>query len=105
MRKIALVALLLAGLSLAAAAPAKKKTPPRPAAPDSVPHTLAMFLGTLSNQGNRQVTFRATAVGTRFFFEEPAGVTVYRFDGDKYVKEEFVRGGTLPRVVKRYAKK
>ena len=104
MRKLVVVALLVIGLSLTAA-PAKKKKAPTVAAPDAVPHTIAMFLGTLSRQGDRQVTFKATAMGTRFFFEEPAGVTVYRFDGDGYVKEEFVRGGTLPRVVKRYAKK
>ncbi len=104
MRKLAVVALLLVGLTMTAA-PAKKKTTPRANAPDAVSHPIAMFLGTLSQQGSRQVTFKATAIGTRFFFEEPAGVTVYRFDGDKYVKEEFVRGGTLPRVVKRYQKK
>ena len=104
MRKFAVLALLLVGLSMTAA-PAKKKKAPTVAAPDAVPHTIAMFLGTMSRQGDRQVTFKATAVGTRFFFEEPAGVTVYRFDGSGYVREEFVRGGTLPRVVKRYAKK
>ena len=104
MRKLAVVALLLAALTLTAA-PAKKKTTPRAAAPDAVPHPIAMFLGTLSQQGSRQVTFKATAVGTRFFFEEPAGVTVYRFNSGQYVKEEFVRGGTLPRVVRRYEKR
>ena len=30
-------------------------------------------------------------MGVRFFFEEPGGVTVYRFDNGKYIKEEFLR--------------
>jgi hypothetical protein len=49
------------------------------------------------------VTFKATSVGTRFYFEEASGVTVYRFEKGSYIKEEFLSGATLPRAVKRYA--
>lgn len=93
---LALIALLLLG-----AAPKKKVTPPQ-AAPDVVPHSIAMFLGSLSKDGARQVSFKATAVGTRFFFEEPTGVTIYRFDKGHYVKQEFVKGTSLAKAVKRY---
>lgn len=99
---------LVAGLVLAffvlGAAP-KKKTPPAPLAPDVVPHSIALFLGSLSKDGSRTVTFKATAVGTRFFLEEPTGVTVYRYDRGHYVKEEFARGATIAKTVKKYAKK
>jgi hypothetical protein len=97
------VALLFVTLALSAA-PAKKK-PATPIAANEVPHVIAQFLRTMSKDGARTVTFKATAVGTRFFFEEPIGVTVYRFDDGRYIKEEFLSGATLPRVVKRYAKK
>ena len=93
---------IVLALTLVAATP-KKKDPPLPAAPDVVPHSIALFLGSLSRDGARQVTFRATAVGTRFFIEEPTGVTVYRFDKGRYVKEEFVRGTTLMKMIKKYA--
>lgn len=93
---LALIALLFLG-----AAP-KKSTAPAHAAPDVVPHSIALFLGSLSKDGSRQVTFKATAVGTRFFFEEPTGVTVYRYDKGHYVKQEFVKGVTLSRAVKKY---
>src|SRR5688500_6794854 len=93
---LALIALLFLG-----AAP-KKSTAPTPAAPDVVPHSIALFLGSLSKDGSRQVTFKATAVGTRFLFEEPTGVTVYRYDKGHYVKQEFVKGVTLSRAVKKY---
>ncbi len=105
MRKIALL-LLIVSLSAFAAAPKKKaKTPAAPAtvAPADVGHGMALFLKELSRGGARQVTFRATAAGTRFFFEEKPGVTVYRFDGRKYVKETFLRGSTLAKAVKQYA--
>ncbi|HEY0371861.1 MAG TPA: hypothetical protein VGD79_07650 [Thermoanaerobaculia bacterium] len=102
MRKVA-VLVLVAALSVSAA-PAKKKTP-TPVAPDALPHSIALFLGSLCNDGGRQVTFKARALGVRFFFEEPAGVTVYRFEKGSYVKEELLRGFTLERAVKRYAKK
>ena len=95
---------IVLALTLVAASP-KKPAPPLPAAPDVVPHPIALFLGSLSRDGARQVTFRATARGTRFFIEEPTGVTVYRFDKGRYVKEEFVRGATLAKMTKKYAGK
>ena len=101
MRKV--VALLLAAALSVSAAPAKKT--PSSVAPDAVPHSIAMFLGSLCNEGGRQVTFKARAFGVRFFFEEPAGVTVYRFEKGRYVKEEVLRGFTLDRAVKKYAAK
>jgi len=95
---------LVAALSVSTAAAPKKKTPPS-IAPEAVPHQIALFLGSLCNEGGRQVTFKARAHGVRFFFEEPMGVTVYRFDDGRYVKEEVLRGFTLDRAVKRYARK
>ena len=91
---------LVAALSMAAAPP---KTPSS-VAPETLPHQFALFLGSLCNEGGRQVTFKARAHGIRFFFEEPTGVTVYRFEKGRYVKEEVLRGFTLERAVKRYAK-
>jgi hypothetical protein len=100
-----MVVLLLAMLVLGAA-PNKKKTtpppPPAPTAPDVVPHSMALFLKSLCKDGTRQVTFRANAVGTRFFIEEPTGVTVYRFDKGQYVKDEFMRGAKLAAALKKY---
>lgn len=102
MRRLFLAVLvLMLCVSLAAQ---KKKTPPPPTvAPDAVSHDVAQLLRTMSKDGNRQVTFRATAVGTRFFFHETNGVTVYRFDKGRYIKEEFLRGSTLAKAVKRYS--
>ena len=100
MRKLA-VLVVLAALAVSAAPPKRPAT----VAPEAVPHSIALFLGSLSHDGSRQVTFKATAVGMRFFFEEPTGVTVYRFDRGRYVKEEFLSGFALDRAVKRYAKK
>ncbi|HEV7765076.1 MAG TPA: hypothetical protein VGQ76_08755 [Thermoanaerobaculia bacterium] len=102
MRRTA-VFLLLVTLTLSAA-PSKKKPAVSLAAPDQVPHTIAQFLRTLSKDGRQSVTFKATAIGTRFFFEEPAGVTVYRYVKGNYVRETFVKGGKLGAVVKRFAK-
>ena len=51
------------------------------------------------------MTFKARARGVRFFFEEPSGVTVYRFANGSYVKEEFLNGFTLDRAVKKYETK
>ena len=104
MRRAVVLTVLILALTLSGA-PAKKKGTPAALAPPEFPHSIAMFLGSLSNNGAKQVTFKATAVGMRFFFEEPTGVTVYRYDRGRYVKEEFVRSETLTRVVKRYAKK
>ena len=100
MRRFAVLA-LVAALSLSAAP--KKKSAPPPVAPEALPHSIAMFLGSLCNGGARPVTFKARALGVRFFFEEPGGVTVYRFADGQYVKEEFLRGSTLDRAVKKYA--
>ena len=102
------VVLVLVAAFTIAAAPAKKKTaPPKPtlAAPAEVPHAFAMFLGTLSNGGTRPVTFRARALGVRFFFEEPSGTTVYRFEKGKYVREGFLRNVRLDGAVKKYGGK
>ena len=93
--------LFVAGLTLVAASP--KKAPPVTAAPDAVPHSVALFLRSISRDGARQVTFRATAQGTRFFIEEPNGVTVYRFENGQYVKDTFVRNATLVATVKKYS--
>jgi hypothetical protein len=82
----------------------KKKTAAATVAPDAVPHAFAQLLRTMSKDGSRAVTFKATAIGTRFFFEETNGVTVYRFEKGSYVKVEFLRGSTLSRAVKKYAK-
>lgn len=103
MRRFAVSILsLMFALSLVATTP--KRHPPARIAPDALPHAMAQFLRTLSRDGSRQVTFKATAVGLRFFFEETSGVTVYRYDNGKYVKEEFLRGSTLAKAVKKYAK-
>ena len=103
MRRFAVPLLpLTLALSLVAATP-KRQTPAR-IAPASLPHEIAQFLRGLSRDGSRQVTFKATAVGTRFFFEETGGVTVYRFADGQYVREEFLRGSTLAKAVKKYAK-
>ena len=51
------------------------------------------------------MTFKARAHGVRFFFEERTGVTVYKFDKGKYVKQEFLQGFTLERAISRYAQK
>ena len=108
MRKVLLL-LLVVTLSAFAAAPkkstkqkAKTSPPPAAVAPAEFTHPMALLLKELSKGGTREVTFRATAVGTRFFFEEKSGVTVYRFSGNKYMKETFLQGSTLAKAVKRY---
>jgi hypothetical protein len=102
MRRTAIV-LLFVTLSLSAAAP--KKKPAATFAPADIPHPIAQFLRSMSKDGGRAVTFKASASGTRFFFEEASGVTVYKFVNGKYVKETFVAGTKLAAVVKRYAGK
>ena len=97
------ILLLFVTLSLSAAAPKKKPVPN--IAPADIPHSIAQFLRSLSNDGGRAVTFKASASGTRFFFEEPTGVTVYRYANGKYVKETFLAGAKLGTAVKRYATK
>src|SRR5437588_8803400 len=73
-------------------------------APDVVPHPTAMFLASLSGDGRQEVTFKAAAMGTHFFFEEPSGVTVYEFDGRSYRRERFMRGATLTKALKQFAR-
>ena len=86
---------LFAGSALAAA--------PRRLAPETVAHPTAMFLASLSGDGRQAVTFKAAAMGTHFFFEEPTGVTVYTYDGVGYRREIFLKGFTLSKAIKRYA--
>jgi hypothetical protein len=86
--------LLIAIMSVAAA--------PKRSAPDALPHSVAMFLATLSGDGHSRITFKASALGMHFFFEEPAGVTVYYFDGNGYRKQTFMRGATLSAAIKRF---
>jgi hypothetical protein len=77
---------------------------PKPVAPDAIAHSDAMFLSLLSGGGARRVTFKATAIGTYFFLEESAGVTVYVYDGVGYQRVKFLKGATLQKAVKAYAK-
>lgn len=101
MHRPVVLACLLALLTLSAAP--KKRAAVPPLALDDMPHQVALYLRTMSHDGERSVTFKATAVATRFYIEEPAGVTVYRFDNGRHVKEEFLRGSNLVKAVKRYA--
>ena len=72
-------------------------------APATIPHPMAMYLQSLSNDGKDKVTFRASAIGTHFFLEEPAGVTVYVYEESVgYRKETFLKGATLARALKKY---
>src|SRR5438105_2309244 len=94
------LALLLIALPLFAA------TKPVPAVmPDDLDHSIAMFLSNLSANGKRKVTFKATAVGTHFFFEEATGVKVYVFDGTSYKRKAFLKGATLASALKKYGAK
>ena len=77
----------------------------KPVAPVTLPHPVAMFLVNLSASGKQKVTFKASASGKRFFFEEPAGVTVYLYDGAGYRKETFLKSATLTSAMKRYGAK
>ena len=71
-------------------------------APESMPHSVAMFLSTLSSDGKQRVAFKATAIGTHFFFEENTGVSVYIFDGVGYRRREFLKGLTLGQALQKY---
>jgi len=83
--------------AVAAAAAAKTIAPP------TIPHPMAMYLQTLSNDGKDNVTFRASAVGKHFFLEEPSGVTVYVYEESVgYRKETFLKGATLSKAMKKY---
>jgi hypothetical protein len=84
-------------LAITVAAAAKTIAPP------TIPHPMAMYLQTLSNDGKDKVTFRASAIGTHFFLEEPAGVTVYIYEESVgYRKEVFLKGATLAKAMKKY---
>jgi hypothetical protein len=75
----------------------------KPIAPPTIPHPMAMYLQTLSNDGKDKVTLRASAIGTHFFLEEPAGVTVYVYEESVgYRKETFLKGATLAKAMKKY---
>jgi hypothetical protein len=95
--RVAAAVLLLAASLFAAV--------PKPVAPTAIAHAEAMFLASLSSGGARRVTFKATAIGTYFFLEEAAGVTVYLYDGVGYRRVRFMQGATLERAVKAYATK
>jgi hypothetical protein len=102
--------LSLAALCAAAAPPPKPKPQPPPnpqpqpklVAPDSFPHAVALFLSSLSSGGQQRVQFKAAALGTRFFFEEPTGVSVYQFDGVGYRRQSFLKGNTLGQALAKY---
>jgi hypothetical protein len=86
---------LLLAVTVAAAA--------KTVAPPTIPHPIAMSLQGLSKDGKQAVTFRASAVGTHFFLEEPTGVTVYVYDESVgYRKEAFLKGSTLSKAMKKY---
>ncbi|HET7712165.1 MAG TPA: hypothetical protein VFL80_09580 [Thermoanaerobaculia bacterium] len=97
MRARTYAAALLFATSLLQAAPT-----PKAVAPPSIPHGTALFLAGLTPGGKSKVTFRASAIGTHFFFEEAAGVTVYVYESGGYRKKEFLAGYTLPRALKKY---
>jgi hypothetical protein len=78
--------------------PAKPKT----VAPDTFPHAVAMFLSGLSSDGKQRVAFKASAIGTHFFFEEPTGVSVYVFDGVGYRRQSFLKGNTLGQALAKF---
>jgi hypothetical protein len=99
--KFRAVAVVLLAAATAFAAPPPK---PKIVAPDVFPHPTAMLLNSLSNGGKSRVSFRAAAVGTRFFFEEPAGVSVYVYDGLNYRREAFLKKTTLEKAMKAYKK-
>ncbi|HEV7484397.1 MAG TPA: hypothetical protein VGQ65_01850 [Thermoanaerobaculia bacterium] len=72
-------------------------------APPTIPHPMAMYLQTLSNDGKDRVSFRASAIGKHFFLEEPTGVTVYVYEESVgYRKETFLKGATLSKAMKKY---
>ena len=60
-----------------------------------------MFLANWSQDGKREVSFKAAAIGTRFLLQDTSGVTVYRFDGSGYVGETFLPGASLRSAKKR----
>lgn len=88
---------------IALAAPPPKAIVPKTLAPATIPHPMALYLSGLSKEGKQQVTFRASAIGTHFFLEDPTGVTVYNYDETVgYRKETFLKGSTLAKAMKKY---
>ena len=104
MRKLAVLLIFILSISVLGATP---KRPPAATtvAPETFPHPMALFLDGMSDHGTRSVTFRARALGVRFFFEDPTGVTVYRYDDGRYVREEVLTGVKMEKAVMRYAQK
>ena len=103
-RAVAVVLLLLLASPALPAAPAKPKAP-NTVAPRSIAHGNAMFLASLCGEGKKKITIKALAIGTRFFLEEPVGVTVYAFDGNGgYQRENFFKGLTLDQAMHKYRK-
>lgn len=95
--------LRLLSITLLAAVAASAAPPPKSIAPATVPHPMAMYLSELSKEGKQQVTFRAAAMGTHFFLEEPSGVTVYVYDETVgYRKDAFLKGSNLTKAMKKY---
>jgi hypothetical protein len=93
----------LLAIALLTAVTASAAPPPRPLAPATIPHPMAMYLSGLSKEGKEKVTFRAAALGKHFFLEEAAGVTVYIYDETVgYKKETFLKGSTLAKAMKKY---
>src|SRR4051812_21063419 len=89
----------------AAPVPPKPVATVKTVAPTTLPHPVAMFLSNLCSSGKQKITFKAAAIGTRFFFEEDSGVTVYGFDGNSgYRKEAFLKGYTMTRAMKKYGR-
>jgi hypothetical protein len=76
---------------------------PKPVAPPTIPHSVAMFMATLAGDGATKVTYTATARGTHFFLEQGGGVTVYTYDDAGYQKSEFLKGYTLAKALKKYS--
>lgn len=103
----AVAVLLLATSTLATAALAAPAPPKRvpTVAPSSIAHGNAMFLASLCGAGKKKITIKAMAIGTRFFLEEPVGVTVYAFDGNGYQKENFFKGLSMDQAVRKYKAK
>lgn len=89
--------------ALLIAVTASAAPPPKTIAPATIPHPMAMYMQGLSKDGKEKVTFRASALGTHFFLEEAAGVTVYVYDASVgYRKETFLKGSTLAKAMKKY---
>jgi ABC-type uncharacterized transport system involved in gliding motility auxiliary subunit len=86
-----------AGLQPAAPKPAKTL------APETLAHANAIFLNTLSKNGERSIQLRTAAINTHFFLEEAAGVSVYEYDGKSgYKRVEFMKGAKLAAAEKKY---